>query len=219
MGTPQEGVRRDLPGARQQPAVSEATGCSDAADLSAALRRGDEEAFRRLHQDWNVRLYRYSFALARGDAAFAGEIVQATYLRVFRHMRVVSTNEQLWNWLARAARCASTDLHRGRSRYGQALARFAETFSPRSGVEEKPLSSPWDPETDLLRALDAAIEQIDEPDRRLLQARYFQRQSLSDIAAEHRSTSRAIEGRLSRIRRKLRNHLSSVLRNFHANPQ
>lgn len=213
VATPQEGLSPDLPGAHPETDASNAVALSNAANLSAALRRGEEEAFQRLHQDWNGRLYRYCYALARGDAAFAAEIAQATYLRVFRHMRVVPTHEALWNWLAQAARCACADLHRGRSRYGRALTRFAETFRHWPGAEEEPSPSPCDPETHLLHALDAALEQLDEPERKLLEARYVRRQSLSKIASEQDSTSRAIEGRLRRLRRKLRNRLSSALPN------
>lgn len=99
---------------------------ADTPALTRALRGGDEEAFRWLHQQWNARLFHYSFAIAAGDEGLAGEIAQATYLRILRHVGELPGEEALWNWIARAASNAATDLHRKRSRYSGALARFTD---------------------------------------------------------------------------------------------
>ena len=57
---------------------------ADTLRLAAALRAGDEEAFRWIYKEWNERLARYCFVIARGDRAMAAEIVQAAYLRLYR---------------------------------------------------------------------------------------------------------------------------------------
>ncbi|MEQ1852095.1 MAG: hypothetical protein ABMA01_10950, partial [Chthoniobacteraceae bacterium] len=68
--------------------------------LTAALKRGDEAAFAWLHGEWSGRINRYCFALAAGDETFAGEIAQATWLRLARHVRVMNDERALWNWIA-----------------------------------------------------------------------------------------------------------------------
>jgi len=78
----------------------------------AALRRGDEAAFAWLHDAWSGRINRYCFALAAGDEPFAREMPRPPGCACARHVRVVSDEQALWNWIACAARHAATDLRR-----------------------------------------------------------------------------------------------------------
>ena len=136
---------------------------ADTPALTAALRSGDEAAFRWLHEHWHARLMRYSFALARGDAALAAEIAQATYLRVVRHIRVLPDDDALWSWLACAARSAATDLGRTGGRYRGALARFSEWLQPDNSADTSA-----ETEIQLLAALDTALSQLSADERDLI---------------------------------------------------
>lgn len=138
---------------------------TDTPALTTALRAGDEAAFRWLHEQWHARLMRYSFALARGDTAFAGEIAQATYLRVVRHIRVLPDEDALWGWLACAARSAATDFSRTGGRYRGALARFSEWLR---GQPETSADDSAEAEAQLLAALDAALAQLTAEERELI---------------------------------------------------
>ncbi len=181
------------------------TGAFDFADtpaLTQALRRGDEAAFRWLHMQWNVRLFRYCFAIAGGDEALATEVAQNAYLRLARHVRPMPDAEALWNWLARAARDAASDLRRTGGRYRGALARFAAWFCPASTPADDRLGA----------ALDAALLHLDAEERQLVEARYFQRRPLEEIGTQLACTARAIEGRLSRLREKLRGLIAEELK-------
>src|SRR5688572_14345940 len=90
--------------------VTEAFAFGDVPRLTAALKRGDESAFAWLHGEWSMCIKRYCFALAAGDETFGGEIAQATWLRLVRHVRVMKDEQALWNWIACAARHAASDL-------------------------------------------------------------------------------------------------------------
>lgn len=180
---------------------------ADTPALTAALRAGDEAAFRWLHEHWHARLARYSFALARGDGALAAEVAQATYLRVIRHIRLLPDEAALWSWLACAARCAATDLSRTGGRYRGALARFSEWLR---GQPETPADS--SAEAQLLAALDAALAQLTAEERDLIADRYFHRVPLEQTAARLNTTARAIEGRLARTRQRLRELIATELR-------
>lgn len=175
---------------------------ADTPALTAALRAGGEEAFRWLHAQWNPRLYRYCLALAAGDDALATEITQATYLRIARHMRVLAEEAALWAWLARAARDAATDLRRTGGRYLGALARFAAWFRP---------SLPDGEDDGLLAALDAALAKLEPEERALVEARYFRRDSLEATGVQLGCSTRAVEGRLARLREKLRRLIAEEL--------
>lgn len=169
--------------------------------LTAALRAGDEAAFRWLHAQWNGRLFRYCLALAAGDEVQAGDFAQAAYLRVARHMRVLADEAALWAWLARAARDAATDLRRVGGRYLGVLARFAAWFRPAPEVADD----------GLLAALDTALARLEPEERALVEARYFRRDSLEATAAQLGCTVRAVEGRLARLREKLRKLMAHEL--------
>lgn len=183
---------------------------ADTPTLTRALRAADEAAFRWLHTRWNPRLFRYSFALAQGDDSLTSEIVQATYLRMVRHMRELPNEEALWNWIAQAARCAATDLRRRGNRYRRALERFTSWMGltlEQAGTD----TTLHDPEQDLFAALDKAIASLTTDERLLLEARYFARRRLAEVAGVSGSSARAVEGRLARIRQKLRQRLTLEL--------
>ena len=103
------------------------------------------------------------------------------------------------NWLSTIARNAAIDRARSNPPSG---AELTETIpAPRS-----------DPEQELLRMeqkkeLYAALSDLEHSEKALFYRKYYYRQSIAQIAAEYGTTERAIEGRLYRIKRKLRKHL------------
>ncbi|MGV3531328.1 MAG: RNA polymerase sigma factor [Chthoniobacteraceae bacterium] len=200
-GSPVETQATPTPAAALTP-----VGARSIPELTSALRRGDEAAFRWLHAEWNARLSRYGYALASGDEALAGEIVQATYLRVLRHMRELPDEEALWAWLVCAARSASVDLRRRNSRYLHALARFADWLGTKRSQPQSDL------EAGLVVALQTAIENLPAEERSLIDARYADRDSLAEIGKRCGLTPRAVEGRMARLRERLRREIATHLK-------
>lgn len=184
--------------------VTEAFAFGDVPRLTAALKRGDEAAFAWLHGAWSGRINRYCFALAAGDESFAGEIAQAAWLRLARHVRVLQDEAALWNWIACAARHAASDLRRKGGRYLRALGRFAEWCQPSAGVAVES-------DDRLPSALESALGKLEPAERALIDGRYFTSESLEAIAARHALTVRAVEGRLARLRTRLRELIAKEL--------
>ena len=178
----------------------------DTPRLTRALRAGDEEAFRFLHAEWNQRLARYCFSLAECDAAIAHEIVQNTYLRIFRHVRELPSERIFWNWIICAARSAAIDLRRTGGRYRNALARFAQWFRAER-IDEVSASE----ESMLGVALDHALASLSPDELALIEARYVAERSLAETGNDLGTSARAIEGRLARIRSKLREQIAIEL--------
>ena len=183
--------------------VTEAFAFGDVPRLTAALKRGDESAFAWLHGEWSGRINRYCFALAAGDETFAGEIAQATWLRLVRHVRVMQDEPALWNWIACAARHAASDLRRTGGRYLRALSRFAEWWQPAASATEADNRMP--------AALDSALNKLTRDERALIEGRYFTGESLEAIGARHELSARAVEGRLARLRTRLRELIAEEL--------
>lgn len=180
---------------------------ADTRHLTGRLQAGDEAAFAWLHREWSHRLNRYCFALAAGDAAFAGEVAQAVWLRLVRHIRPLTDERALWNWLACAARHAATDLRRKGGRYRQALGRFLEWWEQRAGDP----ASEADAETALLAALGRALARLGAEEQALIEGRYFNGESLVQIGIRCGLSERAVEGRLARLRQRLRELIAEEL--------
>ena len=181
----------------------EAFSFRDVPCLTAALKRGDEAAFAWLHRNWGGRINRYCFALAAGDETFAGEIAQAAWLRLVRHIRLMKDEQALWNWIACAARHAASDLRRTGGRYLRAISRFAEWWEPATSDTKADHS--------LSVALEAALQKLAPEERSLIEGRYFAGDSLETIGARHALTVRAVEGRLARVRTRLRELIAQEL--------
>ena len=181
--------------------VTEAFAFGDVPRLTAALKRGDEAAFAWLHGEWSRRINRYCFALAAGDETFAGEIAQAAWLRLVRHVRVMNDEPALWNWIACAARHAASDLRRKGGRYLRALSRFTEWWQP--AITDTEADNP------LPAALDFALHKLTPDERALIEGRYFASESLEAIGTRHALTIRAVEGRLARLRELIAEELQS----------
>ncbi len=60
-------------------------------------------------------------------------------------------------------------------------------------------------------ALEAALCKLEPDERMLVEGRYFTSESLEAIAARHALTIRAVEGRLARLRTRLRELLAKEL--------
>jgi RNA polymerase sigma factor (sigma-70 family) len=176
---------------------------SDTPRLTVELRVGNEAAFHWLHEQWNARLFRYCFVLAGTDETLAGEFAQTTYLKIVRHIRELPNETALWNWIARAARSVASDHRKQHGRYRSALSRFTDWIRHAPSPSEP--ASITGGESALLLALDDAIEKLTGAERELLKARYYKSLPIADVAKAHGTTTRAIEGRLARLRRKLRN--------------
>jgi RNA polymerase sigma-70 factor (ECF subfamily) len=173
------------------------------ARLTLRMARGDEEAFREFHAAYFGRLFRYVLVLMRGDEHSARDVAQETLLRVVRYVRRFEDAVIFWDWLARLARSAAADHGRHASRYRQLLEVFAR--------QPPELSEPM-PEGECPSALINCLNALDADDRALLAQKYEERSSVRQLALAHRVTEEAIESRLARARRLLREAVFRHLR-------
>ena len=81
-------------------------------------------AWRAFYDAYFDRLWRYLLVVAAGNEDTAREALQATLVRVARHIKVFSDESVFWSWLAVLARSAFADETRKRRRYFAFLERF-----------------------------------------------------------------------------------------------
>jgi len=178
----------------------------DIAWLTARMVRGDEEAYREFYELYFGRLLRYLLVLTRDEEA-ARDALQMTFLRVVRHAKRFESEDAFWSWLTVLARSSASDEGRRSRRYAGFLSRFfAQKEIQTTGQSENS-------DTVLLELLESGLRELPESDRDLLERKYFQGESVRQLAQEEQVTEKAIESRLSRLRQKLKD--SIFLRSKH----
>ena len=180
----------------------------DIAALTRAMAAGDEAAYRQFYDAYFYRLLRYLLVVTGGNEEAAREALQLALVRVVRHVKLFETEEKFWSWLTVLARSALADESRKRRRYFAFLDRFTRQ-------QETGPSAMDNGEADgQLRALlESKLTALPEEERQLVERKYILRQSVREIAGGQQTTEKAVESRLSRVRRKLKDAVLDELKN------
>ena len=145
-------------------------------------------------------LIRYVIAPILPDQRDREEVFSDILVRVWDRIDQFDPKTGSWtNWLSAIARNAAVDRAR---RNPPISAELTDTIpAPRSDPEQELLKK------ERQRELYAGIAALEHGEKALFYRKYYYRQSTAQIAAEYGTTERAIEGRLYRIKRKLRKAL------------
>jgi RNA polymerase sigma-70 factor (ECF subfamily) len=178
----------------------------DIARLTSSMAKGDEAAYRQFYELYFNRLLRYLLVVTSGAEAAAREAMQLTLVRIVRHIKPFNSEEAFWSWLTVLARSSIVDEARKRTRYQALLERF---------FESEQLNTPTHREADsrLLLLLEQELGELAADDLALVERRYLDGESLKEIAQAVGATDRAVESRLLRIRRHLKDRILLELKN------
>jgi RNA polymerase sigma-70 factor (ECF subfamily) len=169
---------------------------------------GDEIAWRVFFDAYFNRLSRYLLVVTAGNEDASREALQETFRRVVRHIRVFTDEDVFWSWLTVLARSARSDENKKRRRYLAFLDRFAQ-----HSLVHREASHSEDPGQDLDGILERSMSCLPAEDRVLLELKYFDHRSTHEIAEQQKTTDKAIESRLARVRQKLKHLLLVTLKN------
>jgi len=174
--------------------------------LTHRLAAGEEAAFREFHALYFDRLYQFLLVVSRGHEHEAQEALQQTLLRVLRYVRVFESEEVFWSWLKVLARSAARDAGRKQQRYAVVLQQFAlrwrDFAADRFCGEDNRLGI----------VLEESLNELDPDDRRLIEGKYLEATSVKELSALTGLTEKAVESRLLRLRRHLRERVINKLR-------
>ena len=165
-------------------------------------------AWRMFYDAYFERLWRYLLVVAAGNEDAAREALQGTLVRAARYVKVFRDEGVFWSWLTVLARSALADESRKRRRYFAFLDRFTrhqETGPSAMGNGEA--------DEQLRALLESKLTALPEDERQLVEQKYILRQSVREIADGQQTTEKAVESRLSRIRRKLKTAVLAGLKN------
>ena len=173
--------------------------------LTRGLAGGDEDAFREFHAQYFDRLYQFLLVVTRGQEHEAQEALQETLLRVVRYAHSFDSEEAFWCWLKVVARSAARDGGRKRRRYFALLETVALRW--RNGTNQPDVSS----ENSLRAILAESLEELAPADRRLIEGKYLEGTAVKELSELAGLTDKAVESRLFRLRRQLREILLKKL--------
>lgn len=168
-------------------------------ELIGLLQRRDPSGLEQLQHHYGP-LIRYIISPILPDLRDREEVFSDILLRVWDRIDQYDGRQGSWsNWLSVVSRNAAIDQVR-KQRASQEM------------LSDHLSASGDDPEQKLLRkerekALRNALCTLSNDQRTLFYRKYYYRQSTAQIAAEYGTSERAIEGRLYRIKKKLRNEL------------
>ncbi len=165
-------------------------------------------AWRTFYDAYFDRLWRYLLVVAAGREDAARETLQATLLRVARHIKVFRDENSFWSWLTVLARSALADETRKRRRYFSFLDRFT-----RHAILESEIQSDNRADEQLRVLLARHVAMLPPDEQRLVEQKYSARRSVREIADDLQTTEKAVESRLTRVRRKLKDAVLAELNN------
>jgi len=178
---------------------------ADIAALTARMVQSDETAWREFYDGYFDRLLRYLLVVANGREEAAREALQLTLMRVVRNIKKFNSETALWSWLTVLARSSIVDEARKRNRYLALLDRFFHSESVATSAHES------EADARLLRVLEQRVANLPPEERDLIERKYFDEGSVREIADELETSEKAIESRLVRIRRKLKDAILTQL--------
>ena len=175
----------------------------DVADLVAAAKHGDREAFDELVRVTYADTYTLAYRLT-GNEEDARDVVQEAYLRAYRGLRRFRGDAQFTTWMYRiTANCANTLLAK-RTKHRHAVLDEADTIA-----DERPAVDPQlQADASALRhRLTDALEDLPSKLRQVVVLRDIYDLPHEAIAAELGISETAAKVRLHRARKKLREDL------------
>jgi RNA polymerase sigma-70 factor (ECF subfamily) len=175
------------------------------ADLIAAARNGEREAFDELVRRTYAETYTLAYRLT-GNEEDARDVSQEAYLRAYRAIKRFRGDAQFSTWMYRiTANCAATYLGRRSRHRHDVLDDTAPLADPRTDNDPQLRADASDLRNRLARALDALPPRL----RSVVVLRDVYDLPHESIAAELGISESAAKVRLHRARNKLREQLFS----------
>jgi RNA polymerase sigma-70 factor (ECF subfamily) len=172
------------------------------------MNDGDEMAWRAFYHVYFNRLWRYLLVVATGNEDAARDALQAALVRVTRHIKVFRDEAVFWSWLTVLARSALADETKKRRRYFS----FLERFTRHAEVQAENAGAGTSDER-LKILLDRQIAALPADEKNLMEQKYLDCLSVRQIADGLRTSEKAVESKLSRVRKKLKDAVLAALQN------
>jgi RNA polymerase sigma factor (sigma-70 family) len=167
---------------------------SDAALLERFARTGDEDAFGQMVER-HAPMMRGVVMRATGDAALADEVTQTVFAILARKAGALG-HEAVAGWLHRTTLLEARNASRKAARYRRVLEKFRDDAE---AAERRDVPGV----VGVLPQLDLAMSRLNEEERELVVRRYFEGESVREIAMAKGTSEEACKKRLQRTVQRL----------------
>jgi len=176
-------------------------------ELLARCRRGEAEAWDELFDRHYAAAGRFIFQLSHDfRPEDVEEICQETFLAVIRNLSSFHGQSRFQTWLFRIATNKARDFRerqQAAKRGGGQTPLSLQAEDPESGLTLDPPSPALPPDATLLGAeqmalVRAALDQLGEPCREIIELRYFGDLSYEELSAELKLNPKTVSSRLSK---------------------
>ena len=187
----------------------------DDSALVAAYLAGEKRAFTELTERYQTRLLNFVYRTT-GDRERAEDLVQETFIRVYRHLHRFDQSKKFSTWIYTIASNLAKNELRNRSR--NPLVLF-QTIKKNWEADQRPLE--WEDNTyrpdDLFRKrhlremVESAVEQLPEHHRTVFMLREMEGKSYEEIAEITGCNLGTVKSRLNRARNNFAQIIAPVL--------
>ena len=186
---------------------------TDEIELVDLARSGDADAFRDLVVRHSQRVFSTAFRIT-GNADDADDVVQETFLRAYRKLRLFDGRSQFNTWLHRITVNCSMDLMRKKAR------RSAHEMSDEAVGEGRLIA--MDPRPDRLaasgevgRQVEKVLRSLSPTERTVFVLRHFEGYTSKEIGQMLGMRSGAIRNAVFRAVKKMRSSLEPMMEECH----
>jgi len=174
--------------------------------MTSKIAKGDDPAFNEFYKAYFSRIHKYLSVVAKGWEDVVNDALQDCMIRIIKYMKPFHHQNDFWNWIRKVAKSALIDQARKRNRAGAKISLSSMQVDPPAQVKD-------DESTELDNHLQASLKALNEDDRSLIEGKYLEQKSYIDLAEQNKVTVKAVESRLSRIRKKLKAMILERLKN------
>jgi RNA polymerase sigma-70 factor (ECF subfamily) len=176
-----------------------------ASELSREIAGGNTTAFEEFYRRFAPRVYGLLMTLTNANDDLARELLQVVMLRVARKFKQASSDDRMWGWLATVTRNAvidhvRSDERRRRREQSATVAAVPDSIAEGSGRSDEILTA----------ALQEAMAELSADEQALIRSFYYDNKPQAVIAENNETTVKALQSRLARIRRRLKESLTRV---------
>jgi RNA polymerase sigma-70 factor, ECF subfamily len=183
--------------------------------LVARVLAGDQRAFDELFNQYFDRLYRFALVRLRHDADAAEDVVQQTLCKAMEKLRSYRGEAALFTWLCQICRNVITDTYRARERDTRRNVPFEDSEEIRTALELLDSTELQDPQQAALRGelghfVQLILDHLPGHYGDVLEWKYVQGLSVSEIAERLHVGPKAAESLLTRAREAFREGFASL---------
>lgn len=165
------------------------------------LRACREQDFIRFHALFYNRIFAYNMVLSKGDEQISVSLTHETLLKFSMNAKILKTENEIFNYLRRISRNLYIDWLRKEARRPELAGLPVDEVS--SMLEEEYLAA----KEEILQKLEGEIERLPDKERIMLKKYYFEGESQLELAEKFELSRKAVESKISRIRRFLKKKL------------